>query len=295
MRLEHEFTVPVPVDVAWPVLLDPERIAPCMPGATLNSAEGEEFSGSVKVKLGPVSLMYKGNGSFTEVDHEARRAVVEASGKDSRGNGTASAAVTARLNSEDDGTRVHVETDLKVTGKPAQLGRGLISDVAQKLIDQFSECLASRLTGGEAETATEPERREQRGEEQLGTAATAGPAGNGSGPAASNDGHGVSPGAGEGAGSLAEEENAAAAGATNRIEPGWKVTGAEPGASRSRSTAELSAVRSGERQGTADNDAVDLLDTAGAPVLKRLVPVTAVLAGLTVVFVVLRRRRHRPR
>ncbi|ASU77364.1 carbon monoxide dehydrogenase [Actinopolyspora erythraea] len=294
MRLEHEFTVPVPVDVAWPVLLDPERIAPCMPGATLKSAEGEEFSGSVKVKLGPVSLMYKGNGSFTEVDHEARRAVVEASGKDSRGNGTASAAVTARLSSEGSGTRVHVETELKVTGKPAQLGRGLISDVAQKLIDQFSECLASRLAGGESETATEPERRERRSEEQGGTAATAGSAGNGSGPVASDDGHGAAPRSEAVSGSSAEGVSGAA-GATSRTEPGWKVTGAESGASRSRSTAELSAVRSGERPSAAGNDAVDLLDTAGVPVLKRLVPVVAGLAVLTVVLVVLRRRRHRLR
>ncbi|SFE14398.1 Carbon monoxide dehydrogenase subunit G [Actinopolyspora alba] len=318
MRLEHEFTVPVPADVAWPELLDPERVAPCMPGATLKSAEGEEFSGSVKVKLGPVSLMYKGNGSFTEVDHEERRAVIEASGKDSRGNGTASATVTARLASEGTSTRVHVDTDLKVTGKPAQLGRGLISDVAQKLIDQFAECLAGRLAGSGSEavtgqeaatgesvarqgtedastTTSSPESSRQQAAAQPGASTPVGPAGNGSGPTASNDGDRAtaSPASGSATG-----ETSGGASTPAGTGPGWKVTEAESGES-SRSTARLSAVRSGDTGDTGaastsgSNDAVDLLGTAGMPVLKRVAPVVAGLAALTVLFVLLRRRARR--
>ncbi|SDK46674.1 Carbon monoxide dehydrogenase subunit G [Actinopolyspora mzabensis] len=325
MRLEHEFTVPVPADVAWPVLLDPEQVAPCMPGATLKSAEGEEFAGSVKVKLGPVSLMYKGNGSFTEVDHEERRAVIEASGKDSRGNGTASASVTARLASEGTSTRVHVGTELKVTGKPAQLGRGLISDVAQKLIDQFAECLAGRLTGGESvaaagqeplagqepatgketvtgesaaqqgtqgtsTTASSSETPRDQGAGQPGASASAGPVGNGSGPAASNDGDRstASPASGPSTG-----ETSGGASAPAGSGPGWKVTEVESGES-SRSTARLSAVHPGATGGSStSNDAVDLLGTAGMPVLKRVAPLVAGLAALTVLFVLLRRRARR--
>ncbi|MGJ7908336.1 SRPBCC domain-containing protein [Actinopolyspora sp. H202] len=309
MRLEHEFTVPVPADVAWPVLLDPEQVAPCMPGATLKSAEGEEFAGSVKVKLGPVSLMYKGNGSFTEVDHEERRAVIEASGKDSRGNGTASASVTARLAPEGTSTRVHVDTDLKVTGKPAQLGRGLISDVAQKLIDQFAECLAGRLTGSESEAGTgreavtgqetspgtstaagHPETPREQGAGQSGASTSAAPAGNGSGPAVSNGGERTpaTPASGASAGETSDGASTPA-----DTGPGWKVTEAESGES-SRSSARLSTVRSGGTGPTStSDDAVDLLGTAGMPVLKRVAPVLAGLAALTVLFVLLRRRARR--
>ena len=91
MQMQHHFTVPAPIDVAWHALLDPERVAPCMPGARLTKAEGDEFAGSVKVKLGPISLMYKGTGAFSTVDADARRVVIDASGKDARGNGTAAA------------------------------------------------------------------------------------------------------------------------------------------------------------------------------------------------------------
>ena len=136
MQMQHHFTVPVPVDVAWKALLDPERVAPCMPGATLTKAEGNEFAGSVKVKLGPVTLLYKGTGTFKEVDEAGRRVVIDASGKDSRGNGTASASVTATLQPEGESTAVTVDTDLKVTGKPAQRGRGLISEVGGKILNQ---------------------------------------------------------------------------------------------------------------------------------------------------------------
>ncbi len=147
--LEHSFTVPVPVSQAWEVLLDIERIAPCMPGAALTSFEGDDFAGTVKVKLGPVSLTFKGKGRFVERDEAAHRVVLTASGADSRGGGTAAAKVTASLHDAGDaGTRVEVATDLDVTGKAAQFGRGLIGDVSAKLIGQFADCLAGKLAAG---------------------------------------------------------------------------------------------------------------------------------------------------
>jgi MYXO-CTERM domain-containing protein len=159
MRLEHSFTVPVPVDTAWEVLLDLNRVAPCMPGATLTGVEDDSFTGTVKVKLGPISLMYQGKGRFVERDEAARRVVIEASGRDTRSAGTASATVTAALVPEDDATRVEVVTDLAVTGRPAQFGRGMIADVSAKLIGQFADCLAETLTGPAAppEEAEPPE------------------------------------------------------------------------------------------------------------------------------------------
>jgi uncharacterized protein len=165
MQLEHSFSVPVPVEEAWRALLDPERVAPCFPGATLAGVEGSEFSGTVKVRMGPISLLYKGTGRFTSVDDAARRVVLEATGKDSRGNGTASATVTATLTpsapsgSADGkgGTTVGVITDLTITGRPAQLGRGLIGEVSGKILNAFADCLATRLADARpADTAVAP-------------------------------------------------------------------------------------------------------------------------------------------
>lgn len=149
MKLDHSFTVPVPVDEAWGVLLDVPRVAPCMPGATLTDFDGEEFAGTVKVKVGPIVLTYTGKGRFVERDEAARRVVVEASGRDTRASGTAAATVTATLKPEGDSTRVEVTTDLTVTGKPAQFGRGMLSDVSGRLIGQFADCLAAELSGPE--------------------------------------------------------------------------------------------------------------------------------------------------
>jgi len=151
MRLEHEFTVPVPVEEAWQVLLDLPRVAPCMPGATLTGVDGDNFTGTVKVKLGPISLTYQGKGHFVERDDAAHRVVIEASGKDARSAGTAAATVTASLAGSGDATTVEVTTDLTVTGRPAQFGRGMIADVSAKLIGQFADCLARTLSAGTPE------------------------------------------------------------------------------------------------------------------------------------------------
>jgi carbon monoxide dehydrogenase subunit G len=146
MRLEHEFTVPVGVPEAWRLLLDVQRIAPCLPGATVDSVDGDEVVGRVKVKVGPVTAGYHGVAKFIEQDETAHRFVLEASGRETRGAGTANATVTAQLHEEDSSTRVTVTTDLDITGKPAQFGRGVLADVADNLIGQFASCLAAELT-----------------------------------------------------------------------------------------------------------------------------------------------------
>ncbi|WP_088316485.1 SRPBCC family protein [Kineosporia sp. R_H_3] len=147
MKLEHSFTVPAPVDQAWATLLDIEGVAPCFPGATLTGTDGEEFAGLVKVKLGPVSLSYSGKGRFLERDDEAHTVVLDATGRDKNGNGTAGATVHARMEADgESSTRVVVETDLKVTGRPAQFGRGVIQDVGGRIIGQFADSLAAKMT-----------------------------------------------------------------------------------------------------------------------------------------------------
>jgi carbon monoxide dehydrogenase subunit G len=151
VQLENSFTVPVPVDEAWRVLLDIERIAPCMPGAALDSVDGDDFTGRVKVKLGPINLTYQGKASFIEKDEAAHKAVIDARGKDQRGNGTAAAVVTAKLAAEGAITRVDVLTDLNITGRPAQFGRGVMTDVGNKLLGQFADKLAAQLGEGDAQ------------------------------------------------------------------------------------------------------------------------------------------------
>lgn len=157
MQLEHHMSVPAPVDEVWTALLDPEKVAPCMPGATLTGVDGNAFTGTVKIKMGPVQLLYKGTGKFVETDEQARRAVMEAAAKDSRGNGTVNATFTITLIGDGDRTEGTVVTDLSITGKPAQFGRGMISDVGGKIIEQFTACLADKLGGPPAAPAPTPE------------------------------------------------------------------------------------------------------------------------------------------
>jgi carbon monoxide dehydrogenase subunit G len=147
VQLEHSFSVPVGVDEAWKILLDIERVGACMPGALIDSVEGDDFTGTVKVKLGPINLTYKGHASFVEKDEAARRAVIDARGRDARGNGTAEARVTATLHEAGDTTDVKVRTELDITGKPAQFGRGVMVDVGNKLLGQFADELARTIRG----------------------------------------------------------------------------------------------------------------------------------------------------
>ena len=149
MELEHEFTVAAPVDRAWTTLIDLDKVVPCMPGAALTSYDGEAFEGTVKVKLGPVSMTFAGKGRFVERDEATRTMVVEASGRDSRGGGTAKATIHAVLvPAGDDATDVKVKTDMAVTGRVAQFGRGMIADVSSRLLGQFTDCLAGKLADG---------------------------------------------------------------------------------------------------------------------------------------------------
>jgi carbon monoxide dehydrogenase subunit G len=163
IELEHSFEVPVPPDQAWKVLLDVQRVAPCMPGATVESADGDEVSGKIKVKVGPIALTYTGKATFTERDDAGHSVKIEAAGKETRGAGTASAIVLARLSEDNGQTRVNVHTTLNVTGRPAQFGRGVMAEVSGKIIDKFAANLAAQLARasqpaavGQSEEAGQP-------------------------------------------------------------------------------------------------------------------------------------------
>src|SRR5580693_9178105 len=152
IELDNSFTVPVPPGQAWDVLLDVERIAPCMPGASVTSVEGDEVQGQVKVKLGPLSLAYKGTAKFTEKDQASHTIAIEATGRETKGAGTASANVHASLKPGDaaGSTLVAIHTSLNVTGRPAQFGRSLLPEVSGKLIAQFASNLEAMITADSA-------------------------------------------------------------------------------------------------------------------------------------------------
>ena len=252
MQLEHSFTVPVGVEQAWEVLLDIERIAPCMPGAVLDSVDGDAFTGRVKIKLGPVNLTYKGSASFVEKDEAAHRVVIDANGKDSRGNGTAAAKVTATLVGEGESTEVKVLTDLNITGKPAQFGRGVMVDVGNKLIGQFASCVEGKLSGG----GDEPEPP---------AVATPAPA-----PAAAP---------------AAESAPAAAPAAESAPAPA-PAPAPPPAPAPARSTPAPAPARPAP-----EPEPIDLLELAGGSMLTRAVPVAAGVVLLALLVFLLRRRR----
>lgn len=232
MELTNDFRVSVPVEQAWALLTNVEAIAPCMPGAQLEEIEGDEYRGGVKVKVGPITAQYKGKATFVERDDAGHRAVLRAEGRDTKGQGNAAATITATATSDGDGTRVSVHTDLHVTGKVAQFGRGIMADVSAKLLGQFVECLEAKLASG-AFAAPEP---------------------------------------------APEPAAVAAVGAD----------GAGGGAAATSPPAEP-AVRKVQH---VEAQPVDLMEAAGAPVLKRLLPVGL---GALVLFLLLRRRCRRRR
>src|SRR5215218_9197659 len=165
MKINNEFSVSVPVEEAWDIMLDLERVAPCLPGASIQGSEDGEYQGTMKVKIGPITANYKGTVKVEEADEENHRAVLEANGRDARGQGTASATIVSTLDEEGDQTKVKVETDMKLTGRAAQFGRGIAQDVATKMLDQFASCLEEEISGGPEEGAAAAATAEPTGEE----------------------------------------------------------------------------------------------------------------------------------
>ena len=147
MKLENEFRVSVPIDRAWEVLTDIPLITPCLPGATLTDHDADEYKGKIKIKVGPVTADYSGSAVFVQRDEAARHVEISASGRDSRGSGNASATIIADMTTDGDGTKVSISTDLKISGKVAQFGKGMIAEVSTKLIDQFVDCIEQELLG----------------------------------------------------------------------------------------------------------------------------------------------------
>ena len=241
MELSNEFTVSASIDEAFAVLTDIEKIAPCLPGAQLTEVEGDEYRGTVKIKVGPITASFKGTASLIERDETAHRAVLKAQGRDTGGKGNANATITAVLEPAGDGTHVKIDTDLNITGRVAQFGRGALADVSQKLIGQFAERLEAEVLSGNGasseQAAVQPDPADDPG-----------------------------------------EPVAAAAAATT--------------AERTAAPAPAQDAPAVRRIDAPEAAPVDLLDTAGAPLAKRLVPafVVALLA-----FVLLRRRRKRRR
>jgi len=156
VKIEDSFRVEVPVEEAWKVLLDLERIAPCLPGAQLTEVEGDEYRGTVKIKVGPITAQYKGVAKIEEADEANRKVVLQAEGRDTRGQGNASATVVATLVADGDGTTVNIDTDLNITGKVAQFGRGVMADVSSKLLGQFADNLKKDVLTGSPTTGDAP-------------------------------------------------------------------------------------------------------------------------------------------
>ncbi len=259
MELDHEFTVPVPVDQAWSVLLDVERVASCMPGATLDSIDGEEYSGRLKVKVGAMTITYRGTARITSADESSRTVTLEAAAKEARGSGTASATVVSQLHDEGDTTRVTVRTKLNVTGRPAQFGRGMLSEVGAKLVSRFASELAAELES--RESAASGDEPEASGDKPAETAVA----------------------------ERVEPKPVAQAEQAEQVKP--KVPQqrqASPEESTSSDDPVVTPIRR-DRQ----NEAIDLLEVAGPSVAKRAVPAVGgvVVLLLAVRFLVRRRRK----
>jgi carbon monoxide dehydrogenase subunit G len=153
VKLQNEFTVPAPVERAWEVLLDVERVAPCLPGAALTGSDGDEHQGTMTIKIGPITSRYQGTVKIEEADEANRRAVMRARARDSRGQGNAAATITSTMEPVEGGTRVRVETDMRISGPAAQFSRGVMQDVSAKLMGRFADCLAEQMSGGPAPSA----------------------------------------------------------------------------------------------------------------------------------------------
>ncbi|HEY7071889.1 MAG TPA: SRPBCC family protein [Acidimicrobiales bacterium] len=280
MELTNEFKVGVPVERAWEVLTDVELIAPCMPGAQLQEIEGEEYRGVVKVKVGPITAQYKGAARFLEKDEAGHKVVLRAEGRETRGQGNANATITATMTPESDGTQVTVVTDLTITGRVAQFGRGVMADVSGKLLGQFVDCLESKLLSDQGSSGSSSESSE---------------------PSAPSDNPAPNPRP-TGPFDIASE----GAAATRSLEEAGGETSATATASASTpapaAAAAAAAGQDARLNGTSgpqvrivdapEAEPVDLLDAAGAPVAKRLAPAVIGLTVLWLLSIFLRRRRR---
>ena len=297
MELTNRFRVDVPVDEAWIVLTDVERIAPCMPGAELQEVAGDDFRGIVKVKVGPITAQYKGTAKFLEKDDAEHKAVLRAEGRDTRGQGNANATITATLKPDGAGTEVTVVTDLTVTGKVAQFGRGVLADVSSKLLTQFVDCLHDDLLSDDArsvagDTPAEGDGAPPEAKGSSGNGATSTSPTSASTTVPSN-GHAASPAATATTTTTtttapqpsASAAAGSAASATTGSAPSTGATTSGP----TTSSTQTDGVRKIESRPA---QPVDLLDAAGVPVAKRAIPV---VAGVLVILWFMRRRRKRSR
>jgi carbon monoxide dehydrogenase subunit G len=271
MRLDNEFEVPRPVDEAWAVLTDVERIAPCMPGAQLTEVDGDVYHGIVKVKVGPITAQYSGEARFKELDAQRRHAVLEAKGKEKSGRGLASALVTADLEGNGDSTKVRVSTDLTISGPLAQFGRGAIAEVSAKLLGQFADCLRQTVLDSPSATPA---------------AASTAPVTPAPGPAAAGASAAGAPAAAEAAapGSPASEPAAptAPAGDDATATTGPAATAGAEQPQPSTGTAQPGARRT--IQGP-EAQAVNVLAVARGSILKRVIPLVAVIVIVIVLIV----------
>jgi uncharacterized protein len=293
--LTNEFRVGVPVERAWEVLTDVERIAPCMPGAQLQEIEGDEYRGIVKVKVGPITAQYKGAARFVEQDEAGRRAVLRAEGRETRGQGNANATITAQLEPDGDGTKISVMTDLTITGRVAQFGRGVLADVSTKLLGQFADCLQTQLLAGEESGAT--------------AGADGGEAGGASGGAdGGSSASAPSAPSASAAGGPRDIASEGAAATLQDVPQGATWPGQAAPSGPTAKTAEAATASSGDADRARANgtsgpsirvvdspepEPVDLLEAAGAPVVKRLAPVVIGLTILWLLSIFLRHRRRR--
>jgi carbon monoxide dehydrogenase subunit G len=265
MKLDNEFTVGVPIEQAWGVLTDLELIAPCMPGAQLTGVNDGVYSGKVKIKVGPVTAEYAGTAQFSVKDETAYRAVIDARGRDSRGNGNATAVISAQLQPAGESTIVTVSTDLTIAGRVAQFGGGMIKEVSAKLLGQFVTCLEGKLSAG---AVSQPAVAAAEGTGAAGgAAATSAPA-----SAASTA-------------STASDNGQAAASSAPASTMNTAGTSAN-GAGQSAGTALLSAEASLPAAGP-EPAALDLMGVAGRAIFKRLAPLVIGLIVLAVIIYLL--------
>jgi carbon monoxide dehydrogenase subunit G len=279
MKINNEFTVAAPIQQAWDTMLNLERIAPCLPGAAIQEEKDEgEYDGTMKVKIGPITANYKGTVKFEEVDEGNHRAVLQATGRDARGQGTASATIVSTLQEEGEGTKVSVETDMKLTGRAAQFGRGIAQDVATKMLDQFASCLEEEITGGPEEGAA---------------AATAEPAGeeNGSRDGTQQEEAPPAAAAGGTAGRvISSEDPTVMAGGT--VEGAVVAGSAEAPSGAPTAGTEQPSAQQPPRQEREEPEAFDVGAASQEAILKRAKPVL-IGAGVLLVLIWLLRRRRR--